>query len=372
MTTYLLVITAYIVAYGIIKIVMSSVKNPNKNWYSGLFILFFGGISAFRNHTVGTDTNLYAYLYQHMGMTSGITTLKNSKFPLYELYNVILYKLGESPQIIIIFNAFVVIILMSSVIYFWENQYFVVSILYVTLYFFFISMNISRQFVAMSILMFGVTELFKGKRVKFWTFYFMAILIHSTAVIGIVFYVLFRIKWTFRKNLILIGLTAATLLLYSKLVNLFIIIFPIYGGYLGESRGITLETQSNGNQLILTLFYLMFVILGNYFIARDYDLNYKDYQKLRFLNAIMIISTMIGIFFYNNILINRISIYFTIYAILYIPKILKLISKKLTKNIFKQKIILNYLDLVTIIITFIPMIFQLAKNISGVVPYSFM
>lgn len=172
------------------------------------------------------------------------------------------------------------------------------------------------------------------------------------------------------KNIVLAIITVVILLLYTKIVDIFIILFPMYSGYVEGTGGATLDVESKGNQLFLTFFYLLFVILGNYFLAKYHSSN--NNPKLGFLNASMIISTLMGLFFYKNILISRISIYFTIYVIFYIPSVLNLVSKTYIKDKFKQDIILNYLTVCTIGITFIPMIFQLTKNISGVVPYSFM
>ncbi|UTC09261.1 hypothetical protein A4W78_06875 [Latilactobacillus curvatus] len=370
MEIYLLVITFYTFIYGILRLLMNSTRGINKKCLSILFILCFGGISTLRSQFVGTDTILYTNLYQSMGTNSHLSTLKSSKYPMYELYNVFLYKFSDSPQMITFFNAFIIIILMSFIIYFWADRQFMSSILYVTLYFYFYSMNIGRQFVAMSILMMGVIKLFKGKKIEFWLLYLTALLVHSTAIIGAIFYILFKIRWTGKKNIVLAIITVVILLLYTKIVDIFIILFPMYSGYVEGTGGATLDVESKGNQLFLTFFYLLFVILGNYFLAKYHSSN--NNPKLGFLNASMIISTLMGLFFYKNILISRISIYFTIYVIFYIPSVLNLVSKTYIKDKFKQDIILNYLTVCTIGITFIPMIFQLTKNISGVVPYSFM
>ena len=72
------------------------------------------------------------------------------------------------------------------------------------------------------------------------------------------------------------------------------------------------------------------------------------------------VACITGIFGSVSILVGRVSLYFEIFMILYIPMIIELIGKR--KEVWY---------LLTTILLFIPFYVQLLGNISGVVPYQF-
>lgn len=364
MNLYFLMLGGYTFISLLLKIIQDGGLMKVRKFYIIAFAMIFGIVSALRNVTVGVDTRLYTILFGQMGYSYDFV---HSKYPLYEMLNVGLHHISDNPQILTACNSILITICISLGINQFSKNTFLSGFLYVSLYFYFYSMNISRQYLALGILLVAVIRLFKNKPIHFFILYIAAVLVHSTAIVGGIFYVIYKIKWNIKKYAILTFVVISSFLLYDKLIELFIRFFPIYGGYFSEnSNGVTLLSQSEGNKILLTFFYLIYLILG---IFISYKYQDKLDIKFEFLTAVMIISVVSGLIFSKNILIGRIELFFTLYIIFYIPEVNYYLSKLFSKSLNDQKIYLYLLNFFVLAISVVPMVFQLMKNISGVVPY---
>lgn len=333
------------------------------------FIVIFGVLAGIRHFEVGTDTKLYSSLFLSSGMNSTWENIATSKYPVYDLYSSVLYRVNDNPQIMIFVNSLIIICSVGYSVKKLSLQPYTSCILYITLYFYFNSMNISRQYIAMGLLLIGVTFLLDNKIKHYFIIYVLAVLVHSTAIFGIVFYLLYRIKWTSKKFVILVILGGILPSILDKLLQLYVSFFPYYEMY-GNTQSATdnITSQSEGNKILLSLFYLVFLIIGLYIRNRKEII---DQKKFDFLNAIVLMGVLIGIIFYKNILISRVEMYFTIFMIIYIPETIENFNLIYLKNIQTRKKIKFLIYFTVILISMIPMFFQLNKGISGVIPYKF-
>lgn len=369
MVVYFSGLVMYLFICLIIKIFHDRKDQPLTSLYLVPFFIIFGVISAGRDSSVGVDTMLYKNLFLNHSNSNVLDNILNSKYPAYEFYSIILHNLFPYPQTIIIFNSLITLFFISVFIKYWSKDVFISSFLYVSFYFFFYSLNIGRQYLALSLLTFAVVNLMRKKMKLFWSLYIVAILIHNTAIVGIIFYVISKVHWNMKKYGIFSLITISVFLIYERIISLFIRVFPAYVGYFtGAGNKVNLMTQSEGNKLYLTLFYAIFLIAGLLLYSSE-----RENKKIGMLNAIMIVSTIIGLIFSKNILIGRIEQYFTIYIIVYVPQVINLVAKHLVidSNKYKYKYIYLIVSWGTMIVSLIPLLFQLLKNISGVNPYSF-
>ncbi|MFB5430445.1 EpsG family protein [Enterococcus casseliflavus] len=342
-----------------------NIRSFNKFWY----IVIFGGVAGLRHISVGTDTELYAQLFLRSGKTFTLENFFNSKYPVYDFYSSILYRVNDNTQIMIFVNSLIIIWCVGYFINKVSLQPFVSYILYITLYFYFTSMNISRQYLAVSFLLLGVTALLNKKEKIFFVFYVLAALTHSTAIIGIVFFILFKIKWNNKKYAVLTIICTLGPFFIDRALILFVRFFPAYEMY-GNAQSTTdnIASQSEGNKIILSLFYLVFLIVGLY-IRKYIDTHGK--KKFDFMTAIAFIGVIIGILFYNNILISRMEMYFTVFFTIYIAEIVEYFSRIYIKNTRNKSTSKALIYFTIILISLIPMFFQLNKGLSGVTPYKF-
>ena len=86
----------------------------------------------------------------------------------------------------------------------------------------------------------------------------------------------------------------------------------------------------------------------------------NEYKEWFVLTCFMIFAIIIGFLSMKSMLLSRIEIYFSIFVILYMPKVINMFGR--------SKSLVYYCSL---IIMFIPFYVLLSGNNSGIVPYHF-
>ncbi|WP_262338906.1 EpsG family protein [Lactiplantibacillus plantarum] len=358
--------------YIILGIIINfSFENKAARIFQSLsMIVILGGLSAARAVSVGTDTQLYNNLYSWDFEAENWQNILSSKYPLYSLYTYCLHFISSNPQIIIVMNSLIIVTSVAIAIYSYSENVFLSNILYVTLYFFFNSMNISRQFLAIGILLVATVYLNKNKIWLFWILYIVACLVHSTALVGIIFFVIHVIHWN-KTRFILSGSLGIVLLIFYKIIlNLFIVLFPAYSMYsigTSDTNVDTLSSQSNGGTLLVTIFYLLFICIATLCKVRFQDENRE--KRFAFLTVVMIIAVVFGIVFYKNILMTRVILYLSIFSIVYISEVIDLFILNIDTTSVNRWCIRFLVVCGVIAITCVSLYVQLNKNLSDVIPY---
>ncbi|KIN18669.1 EpsG family protein [Lactiplantibacillus plantarum] len=370
MVFYFGVLGLYII-FGII--INFSFENKATRLFQSLsMIVVLGGLSAARAVSVGADTQLYNNLYSWDFEAGNWQNILSSKYPLYSLYTYCLHFISSNPQIIIVMNSLIIVTSVAITIYSYSENVFLSNILYVTLYFFFNSMNISRQFLAIGILLVATVCLNKNKIWLFWILYIGACLVHSTALVGIVFFVIHVIHWNKTRFILLSGALGIVLLtFYKRILNLFIVLFPAYSMYsigTSDTNVETLSSQSNGGTLLVTIFYLLFICIATLCKVRFQDENRE--KRFAFLTAVMIIAVVFGIVFYKNILMTRVISYLSIFSIVYISEVIDLFILNIDTTSVNRGYTRFLVVCGVIAITCVPLYVQLNKNLSDVIPYA--
>lgn len=358
--------------YIILGIIINfSFENKAARLFQSLsMIVILGGLSAARAVSVGTDTQLYNNLYSWNFEAGNWQNILSSKYPLYSLYTYCLHFISSNPQIIIVMNSLIIVTSVAITIYSYSENVFLSNILYVTLYFFFNSMNISRQFLAMGILLVATVYLNKNKIWLFWILYIGACLVHSTALVGIVFVVIHVVHWNKTRFILSGALGIILLIFYKRILNLFIVLFPAYSMYSTgtiDTNVETLSSQSNGGTLLVTIFYLLFICIATLCKVRFQDENRE--KRFEFLTVVMTIAVVFGIVFYKNILMTRVILYLSIFSIVYIPEVIDLFILNIDTTSVNRWYTRFLVVFGVIAITCVPLYVQLNKNLSDVIPY---
>lgn len=335
-----------------------------------LFIVIFGSVSATRAMNVGTDTKLYRNLFEnHRPFTW--QSLSSSKYPLYDLYSDCLYLFSHDAQLIIAVTALLTIFGVAITINYYVHNVLLANVLYITMYFYFTSMNIGRQFLAISILLVATILLRQGHQWWFWCLGICAVLIHTTALIGVLFWPMSQLKWT-KLKLVLSGLASVVIVsLYSYLTRGFTQIFSAYSMYQNDPAVTGTETllsQSHGGTLFVMLFYAGFIVIGRMGqVPFTEDIREKQFG---FLTLIMALVVVLGVGFSHNILMTRVLTYFTIYATFYIPEVIDRYCLNYHGTLYEKMVVRMVAIGGTVIVTLVPLGVQLSKNLSMVIPYT--
>lgn len=330
-------------------------KNPNDRkrtifLFLSFSILFL--IMGFRDNTVGTDTQLYCNIFKNNYLIKEIKDIfiSGDSSPIYTIYNYIIGMISHDCNFIKLANSFIICFLTALFIKKNTKHVFISTFLFLTLYHFFSSMNITRQYIAVMIVANAFVFVQQKKATKYILCCLIAIGIHNTAVISLALLPLIWIKLN-KKNIIIYIISI--FLIFSLLpiiLNLFAVIFPHYSLYFENNM---MEEVGKNRKIIITIIYIFLEITMCYIFAKKI----KHGEDMKYYFIINILSIILGLLSLKNLLLSRMEIYFSIFSIIYIPTIL---SK------FKQR---NILYFVLILCMIIPMYIQLNSNNSGVTPY---
>ncbi len=324
-----------------------------------VFCILFS-VMALRGKSVGQDNNLYCVIFN--SVTNGIVTEQFDTSMGYIYYNqFVSFLLGDNTRNIIIANAFVITSLFVIFVTKSSPNVYVSTILYILLYFYLQSFNIARQFIAILLCAVAMRYAVDRKWKRYIILSICAISIHNTAIfIAIIGFILGIIKhYSIKKILIIWTIALFSGLFITPMIRAFVTIFPKYISYF-TTNNIFGETSSGG-KLILLLAYLCFTILGLYVLVQQKKKDEKvtEDRKYMIYTTLMGLACIIGIEgSFVSILISRISLYFEIFTIIYIPMVIEKINKR--KDVWY---------LITYGIFFISFYAMLLKNISNVVPY---
>ena len=190
----------------------------------------------------------------------------------------------------------------------------------------------------------------------------LAIGIHSTAILSLIFIPIVVVKWT-RKNIFMFFVIIIVIsLLYNRIISLFYIIFPQYSIYSNQQFLSTIPTQGTGMIVIYYLFLLCLFLVFLY-VINSYNLQLTSVEIKIILSYS--ISLLLSIIFFKNVLMIRMLWYFSILGIICFPIIIDKVSALFKKDKQARVVIFSLF----FVIIFFAYVIQLKKGIDEIVPY---
>lgn len=281
---------------------------------SFLLIFLFSGF----RYNIGTDYPVY------LSFTSGFYDILSENYMNFEPFNVVLILVGRyfnSDYFYFIFISFIICFYFYRGIVKLSDSYFVSFIGFLFFPLFFLeSMNIVRQYAAVSLVFFSYHYLFNKKFVIYYLFIFLAVLFHYSAIIMIV-------------------LPFLRLDNYSRFLNLGLVFVSLVLGffsilYLSQFTEIGkvsyyLENNSEG---YFFFFIVLTLISSINFIF--YDRIAKSSSKGNFYLTIYNLGYCAFLFFYQiPVFAGRLSLYFVSILVLIFP---------LYNKLFKQSKLVSF------------------------------
>ena len=296
-------------------------------------------------YNVGTDFKSYEILFENVDNYD----ITNSVFELgYLILNKITKLLINDSQVIFLITSLIVLILIVRTVYKYSSKLELSMYLFINLYFYYESLNIIRQYIAIAVMFYAVKYVYNRNFIKYILCILVASLFHTSAIFSFPIYFMYNFKLTNVK--ILKGLLVSMIILnlVQPVFNIISLFIPRYSYY-------------SGGELFSTGTYRSIIIMGTiFFIAyiKRKTLIQNDYKNNLYIN-VLFIAFMLSFMGLKSVLFIRIMVYFSIYSIMIIPNIVNTFDTKLKPIIY----------LLVITISYVYAYLLLSINDGGVLPY---
>ena len=313
---------------------------------SFLILLAVGGL---RDFSVGTDTLNYLNLYQY-GENTSFT--KGIEWGYTLVQQFVYFYLGD--------YAYLVFIQMFLILFFFyrfiwresENPLFSVFC-FVSLYYWLYSLNTTRQYIAMPLVLIGFSYLIQGKVKKFVALVLCAMLFHTSAVFSLIVLFFYKpegiVTKFLNKGVLILSFFIGITPLIPLVLGLFTSVFDALGltgfsGYISEASEFRAVSFSLSRFLLTIYGCLILVFLDD---------------KLPYVRIFIFGIILLNLFAFQPS-IGRLAQYFVCIQIILIPNLPMYVKN--ARNVLP----LQFFSVVYMLITFF---YLLSANIGEVVPY---
>lgn len=359
-------------------------NRTNKKRVRYVFVIFFlmTIISALRKYTIGIDLhNQYYELFTRAQFLSWNEVGKTAYDVGYVVFNKLIGVFTANPQWLIAIHAIIVIGISGWFIYRNSDDVVLSTFMFITGNVWFMYMNIMRQSLAVCIGLIAI-EIWKNKKCKqFYRYmlciilYLVAISIHSSAFIIIVYPIIYIIK--FRKNHIILSMGAilGSFLLYNQIFSLVSNLINSRRNYADYYSG----SAAAGSAINIISIYWVVLFASIFFLGyftliyrsrQNYDVvNYRNTDvnlfKNDFLMYAVLILVMCRIMALRSNIIGRAAYYFIPFLWILLPRAIKFESSIRNRRIIRM----FYYTLMGF--AFIWLGYKSAAYLYGTVPYEF-
>lgn len=267
-------------------------------------------ISAYRDISVGTDTATYESIFNNLNSEFGLIYYDRIE-PAWILLNDMVLKFGGDFRHVLIASSLLTLCPLFLIAKKYSYNPMLTISLYYLLYFYIFSLNITRQLIAVSFILFSIILLLKGKKKLFLLIVVLASLFHTSALIALLL-IFYR---RFPSDLFLLILFISIAMLSGVFGVNYISLITSLTKYASYTSAI--EFHSLVPSIIFLLIFNCFFILISFTSDRS-----SDYFKIFFIFAI---AMNLSIRFPFG---SRLLMYFSIFQILFYPYYLATLGEK--------------------------------------------
>lgn len=336
----------------VIILVFISALFKNKKQQTIICGMILFGISAFRNSEVGIDMGSYIPLFHRISYTALRDLVNIDSEYGYVVFNKLVGTVYTNDRFLIITTSAFIIFFVSKYIYKNSKNSWLSFFLFVTLMYFGSTFNLLRQSMAMVITLNSIKFIEKRNFKRFMIYLFIAMLFHKTAICFMALYLIskFKINYKYIFSLVIcvFFITLFGDVIVGVLINSIDKYNLRYNDYIISGQGF--------GMLILLIGVTIWGFLFGKYKSNDTD-NFQIYYHMMILS---ICSQLIALRFS---LFTRVTNYFSIAMIIFIPNVIQSIPKKGMRY---------FSVLYVCILTVLFYLYVLKIDVNGIVPYSFM
>lgn len=325
-------------------------KAKYKKGFMKFTFLILAMLSALRSYEVGVDTKTYVSIFHNLS-TDGYSRME----PGFRLYCRLLYRISSNPRILLVVTSFFCIGAISYFIYKNSKAVFLSVLLLIFFNYYFSSMNLLRQYIAIAIGCIAYS-FFRKRKLFFFLFVLLAASFHYSAIV-IILWMLVPYFKKINKKIVLIAMVAGYIVYQNldQLILLAIRLFPQYASmYIGSMyfEGNTFGSYFEMAKMVLALCLVI------YFGKKSNSDDSFFYSTILSMALIaQLLSLKINI-------MARFMPYFSIFEIIAIPNVLAASSKKKTAAVVALAVVFVAVAYFVIVSVFRP-------GWTGAIPYRF-
>lgn len=292
-----------------------------------LWLLLLWIVAAFRFH-VGNDYVNYAFTGLAVNRFSNLQDMLNFvETTRIEVGIVIISCIAniivKNFQCIFVATAFIqILILYYCIRDYLDKNYYILALCIYYYFFYFTSLNIIRQSVAVLICIYSLRFIVQKKLIFFVINILIAILFHKSAILFLPAYLINNIKISrFSVFLYIFGIILFSYV-FDDLIFIGQNIFGFYENY-------SIESRSGGIISLITSLIILIPSIYIYLVHKnEYSLKDETIVKLYFFG------TIIGFFSIQFFYFNRIALYYKVFIIFSLPIIYSYSKYKINKQCF--------------------------------------
>lgn len=337
----------YVITF-LLSVIFISIGEKRKNGL--LKILFYAigliipsVIAGCRDYTIGTDVLVYGntwfqYSIEYDGFINYIKYANSCDIgTLYATLNYIVSRFTENVNWFYFVLSFFTTLFAFLGIRQYKNK---ISISFgIFLYyciFFNLTLNALRQSIAMTFIFWGVGFIKNKRNICFFLVLILATLFHSTAIICILFMIIYKLNTNKIRNIfkyIIIIFATISTIFFTQLVNFFINV-----GILSDRFDFYISNVQRGGGYVR----LFLLCLPVWILFLIYKKNNRGYDiDVQYCFFMLFLSTIISGLAFKMTYIVRIAYYFDIFLIVFIPMLVNKI-KIGTRNFISRNKYINY------------------------------
>lgn len=335
----------YIITLLLSVLFVVSITEKNKKYLLSKILLFLSFCISLLpmglRYGIGTDY-FYTYVPYFKWIGNGITSFDEIGF---NFLNKIIHVYNGDYRLLFFLTSFIIMFFIYKSIY--DNSvniWMSVALIFLGQSYFY-SMNIVRQSIAMSILLFSFKYLKEKNYIKYLLFGLLAASMHTTAIFILPFLYLSKININSRKKL--------------KIIFIILLMYPFisYGIkylILNTKYAWYYNSVYNSEKIAVTIVIqnIVLFILDLYYSKKKGLLDTKFEEEYRILSNINFGGICFILISSTFPLINRVIRYFTIFQLLYIPLLIKK-EKNVKLRLLVGILLLSMMGIVTIYQIFI-------------------
>jgi hypothetical protein len=343
---------------------MWKIKKSNKKIYIFLLVFPLFILAAFRAPSVGNDTLNYYKSYLTVSQEAFFSPTQSRMEIGYIYYMRIIALLGFGYLGFQIITSAILLFSISRFIYKYSTNIAFSFFIFMTTRMFFGIMNISRQYLAIAVLLFSIECIRNKKLFKFSLFVLIAASIHFTAIFFFTAYFIANSKLNEKRSILLIMTGIFCGLLFDRIVLIFVSVTGRYSGYL-EGRYFNFE----GNiaiyiNLLINLIFFSVAFFTKYWISREHtkpidQISTSNKANIRLpyetiwytLCLLTLIVSIVGL---NATILSRIGMYFSVFFLVFIPSVIRSIKSKEIRTIISLGIVVGLFASFVVVMVYRP------------------